>query len=558
MNKTEKDNLISLVIDTQNDVDGAFEKLYKETIKFSYGIACTLLRSEDDIEDALQNSYMYVAKSIAGLKNPESFESWLATIVRHECQKHIAKRKKIGDIFASAFTSKEVESVLPERIPSDLIEKREVNEAVRRIVDKLPDDKRACVVLYYFERNTLPEIAEILGIPEGTVKSRLYSARKILEKEFKKLQKKDDTLYGISVIPLVAAFFAYHLKTVSVPASIAGGASAVIAAGGTAAATASSVSAAAGGAAATGTAGAAGTAVTVKVAAVAVAAAVATGGGIATVNYVENKKQAESTTVPQTSATEEYTTAAAFTEETKLLSTEASTSEEKTEVAHKTTTAEHTTQTVTTAVSATATEKATNTTTSKKETTTKPTTNKETTLTTTQKPVTTEIPTTDAADVYSISGGVLGEYTGDGGNISIPSSVGGNTVAAIGAGAFAGNTDITSVSVPSTVTKIGQEAFSDCTELESVSLSSSLQSIGIGAFYGCTSLTDINIPTGVSTIGDDAFADCVSLKSITIPSSVTSVGDNAFGGCDNLTIRCSEGSAAYDYAVENSVNYELI
>ena len=85
-----------------------------------------------------------------------------------------------------------------------------------------------------------------------------------------------------------------------------------------------------------------------------------------------------------------------------------------------------------------------------------------------------------------------------------------------------------------------------------------MQSIGIGAFYGCTSLTGINIPTGVSTIGDDAFADCASLKSITVPSGVTAIGDNAFGGCDNLTIRCSEGSAAHNYAVENSIDYELI
>lgn len=89
MNNTESKNLTQLVIDTRDGVDGAFEKLYEETIKFSYGIACVLLKNEEDIEDVLQNSYMYVAKSIGDLKNPESFESWLGTIVRHECQKYI-------------------------------------------------------------------------------------------------------------------------------------------------------------------------------------------------------------------------------------------------------------------------------------------------------------------------------------------------------------------------------------------------------------------------------------------------------------------------------------
>lgn len=562
MNNTESKNLTQLVIDVRNGVDGAFEKMYEETIRFSYGIACVLLKNEEDIEDVLQNSYMYVAKSIGDLKNPESFESWLGTIVRHECQKHIAKHKKIGDIFASVVSSKEIELISPESVPYDLMEKKEVVDAVREIVEKLPDDKRACVVLYYFEQKSLSEVAEILGIPEGTVKSRLYSARKTLEKEFRKLQKKDESLYGISVIPLVAAFFAYSVKNITVPASIAQGAvicaEAVGASAIIASPAASSVSAATGGAAATSAAGAAGAAVTTKVVAVAVAATVATGGGVAAINYVENKKEAALTTFPQTSITEEYTTAPAFMNETAFIATETSTLPEKTETTRRTTTGKHTTKAEATAVSVTVTEKATKEITTEKQTATKTSTVKETTRVTTQAPTTSEIPTTDAADVYSVSGGVLGEYTGESGEVSIPSSVGGDTVTAIGTGAFAGNSDITSVFLPSTVTRIGQEAFTDCTELESVYLPSSLQSVGIGAFYGCTSLTEVNIPSGVTTIGDDAFADCSSLTSITIPGSVTSIGDNAFGGCDKLTIRCYENSAAYDYAVDNSINYELI
>lgn len=562
MNNTESKNLTQLVIDVRNGVDGAFEKMYEETVRFSYGIACVLLKNEEDIEDVLQNSYMHVAKNIGDLKNPESFESWLGTIVRHECQKHIAKHKKIGDIFASAVSLKEIELISPESVPYDLMEKKEVVDAVREIVEKLPDDKRACVVLYYFEQESLSEVAEILGIPEGTVKSRLYSARKTLEKEFRKLQKKDESLYGISVIPLVAAFFAYSVKNITVPASIAqgavicaeaAGASAIIASS-----AASSVSAATGGAAATSAASAAGAAVTTKVVAVAVAATVATGGGVAAINYVENKKEAALTTFPQTSITEEYTTAPVFMNETAFIVTEMSTLPEKTETTCRTTTGKHTTKAEVTAASVTVTEKATKEITTEKQTATKTSTVKETTRVTTQAPTTTEISTTDAADVYSVSGGVLGEYTGEGGEVSIPSSVGGDTVTAIGTGAFAGNSDITLVFLPSTVTRIGQEAFSDCAELESVYLPSSLQSVGIGAFYGCTSLTKVNVPSGVATIGDDAFADCSSLTSITVPESVTSIGDNAFGGCDKLTIRCSEGSAAHDYAMDNSINYELI
>ncbi|MDY6016301.1 MAG: sigma-70 family RNA polymerase sigma factor, partial [Oscillospiraceae bacterium] len=512
MDKLETCNLTEIVIDTQNGVDGAFERLYKETIKFSYRVAYAFIKNEDDIEDALQNSYMYVARYIKDLRDPGSFESWLSTIVRNECRKHIAKEKKVSDIFASVISSKEFELLSEESIPVDLMEKSEIIESVRLIVDKLPDEKRACIMLYYFEQNTLPEIAEILGVPEGTVKSRLYNGRKILEKELKKLQKKDEALYGISVIPLIAAFFAYQMKNIVVPASIAEGASICIAAAaGTTAAGAGTAGVTGAGTVATGTAaatgtsavtsvvGTAGAAVATKVAAVAVAAAVATGGGAATVNYVADKREAQLTTVPQTSVTEEYTTAPAFAEKTTLIFPETTTSllttvlttvkavttTEKTassvlQTAESSTVKAVKTTRKATTVPATTTASTTTVVTTREETTTvKATTTKITTTQPTTQKETTTAPTTDASEIYNVSGGILGEYTGEGGSVSVPSTVGGENVTAIGTAAFAGNSAITSVSIPSTVTKIGQEAFLDCTGLKSVSLPSSLQSIGI-------------------------------------------------------------------------------
>ena len=53
MNKLKNDNLSKIITDTQNNVDGAFEQLYKETINFSYSIASLLLKNEEDIEDAV-------------------------------------------------------------------------------------------------------------------------------------------------------------------------------------------------------------------------------------------------------------------------------------------------------------------------------------------------------------------------------------------------------------------------------------------------------------------------------------------------------------------------
>ena len=587
----EINELTSLVEAVQNGEDGAFEKLYHKSFRHAYSTASLLLKNKEDIEDVLQNSYMYVSLYIKDLKKPESFNNWLGVIVKHECQKHIAKQKRISDIFFTVKKNKEFYMEEENLLPSDYFEKEERIDAVQRIIDDLPEDKRACIVMFYYEQNSLAEIAEILGVPEGTVMSRLYYARKKLEKEFKKLQKKDEALYGISVIPFIVSFIDFKAKTLTVPASAeiavitavtsSGGAMASAAATGTSAAgagtAATGTATAAGTSAVSSVAGTAGTAVATKVAAVAVAAAVATGGGAAMAKHIKSDTQEVTTQISSVATTEDHATvadvfyAAVTFEETTLPETRTSesaySSKPSTEkvissnpavsasstskpAATKKTTSARTTVIITTSKPSTTSAL----TTAKPTTTAKPSTtvNRTTEKSTEAKTEPTE-QTSPATNNFKISNGVLNEYTGNESNVQIPS-----TVTAIGTGAFSGNTSITSVTIPSGVTRIGLEAFSDCTNLRSVSLPSSLQSIGVAAFYGCSSLTSVTIPEGTQTISDEAFSNCSSLSSVTIPDSVTSISEDAFYGSDNVTIKCSEGSAAHDYAVANSIKYELI
>lgn len=578
----ENQNLISLVIDTQNDVEGAFEKLYHESFRHAYCTASLLIKNEQDIEDVLQNSYMYVAKYIKDLKNPESFNSWLGVIVKHECQKYISKQKHISDIFAAVKKTKKFDLIVDENLADEYIEKSELRDVIQRIVDDLPDDKRACVVLFYYEQHSLTEISEILGIPEGTVMSRLFYARKKLEKEFKKLQEKDESLFGISVIPLIVSLFVYQAKTTVIPSAVKSGIAAAITAEGAATVTTAAVSAgtatvstaSATAASASTTVSAAGAAVAAKVTAVAVAASVAVSGGVTAVNHIKNNNEPVTTQTSVTSTVEYATVANLIIEETTELISLSETASASSNVltASKTQTVSKMTSehSKTTAAKLSSTAKAT----TAKPTTTKELTTKETTQhatteveqtetttskeTTTKKVITTAEPTTNAADVFSVSGGVLSEYTGNESNVSIPSKVGSSNITAIGTGAFMGNTNITTVSIPSTVTRIGMEAFSDCTNLRSISLPSSLESIGVAAFYGCSSLTSVTIPDGTKTISDEAFSYCENLSSVTIPDSVTSISEDAFYGSENVTIMCSEGSAAYEYAVANSIDFALI
>lgn len=126
-------------------------------------------------------------------------------------------------------------------------------------------------------------------------------------------------------------------------------------------------------------------------------------------------------------------------------------------------------------------------------------------------------------------------YTGAGGDVTIPSVIGGHTVTSINSSAFSYCDGLTSITIPDSVTSIGDSAFHGCTSLTSITLPETLKSIGESTFLWCTSLQSINIPSTVSNIGDWAFAVCTGLTEITIPDSVRSIGVRAFGGCTGLT-----------------------
>jgi hypothetical protein len=126
-------------------------------------------------------------------------------------------------------------------------------------------------------------------------------------------------------------------------------------------------------------------------------------------------------------------------------------------------------------------------------------------------------------------------YSGPGGVVSIPSTLGGYPTVALGENAFYSYASLTSVAIPDSVTSIGDKAFESCTFLSSVSIPNSVITIGAKAFKSCTSLPSVNLGDGVTTIGDEAFYYCVSLGSLDLGSGITTIGNNAFSYCSDLT-----------------------
>jgi hypothetical protein len=185
---------------------------------------------------------------------------------------------------------------------------------------------------------------------------------------------------------------------------------------------------------------------------------------------------------------------------------------------------------------------------------------------------------------YTVSNGqaTLTKYTGAGGNITIPTALGGYPTVHIGNGAFGGASGnlITSVIIPDSVTTIGDSAFVcamtsvtigngvttigyaafSATHLTSVTIPNSVIIIGISAFSPCRSLTSVTIGSGVTTIKQSAFGDDSALAFVNIPDSVTTIEMTAFSACKltSLTIGSGVitiGNGAFAYCPLTSITF---
>lgn len=185
---------------------------------------------------------------------------------------------------------------------------------------------------------------------------------------------------------------------------------------------------------------------------------------------------------------------------------------------------------------------------------------------------------------YSVENGeaTITDYNGNGGDITIPSTLGGYPVTSIGVQTFWECSSLTGIIIPSSVVIIDNYAFLGCNKLKGIEIPNSVTSIGGAVFSGCSSLANITIGSSVEDIGpsafyntayynddnnwengvlyidnylirarvgilgeyqikdgtkiiaDNAFENCKFLTSITVPSGVNSIGGAAFRNCSNL------------------------
>lgn len=181
-------------------VQAVQDRVYRHCLK--------MLQHEQDAMDAAQDVLIAMLSSLPSLREPDAFDRWLLQIARNVCCKRLSRYKRARRLMELEASIMEVHSqeLDDQTIPDHVLDTEENRRIVSQLVDALPESQRMCVMMYYYQDQTVREISDALSVSEGTVKSRLHYARTAIRKGVEQYTEQGFTLYGVSPLPFLRYF----------------------------------------------------------------------------------------------------------------------------------------------------------------------------------------------------------------------------------------------------------------------------------------------------------------------------------------------------------------
>jgi RNA polymerase sigma-70 factor, ECF subfamily len=164
-----------------------FEAAAMPFVDSLYNTAYRMTRNAEDAEDLVQETYLKAYRYYDKFEEGTNFKAWLFKIMKNTFINNYRKRQQapqvtdFADIEESAEAQVNEDLVKPAKNPEEEFLENVLDEDVQQALDLLPPDYRMVVLLADLEGFSYKEIADILEVPVGTVMSRLYRGRKLLE-----------------------------------------------------------------------------------------------------------------------------------------------------------------------------------------------------------------------------------------------------------------------------------------------------------------------------------------------------------------------------------------
>ncbi|NOZ62333.1 MAG: sigma-70 family RNA polymerase sigma factor [Calditrichaeota bacterium] len=169
------------------------QQAYKEILRRYrpplYNLLYRMVRNKMDTEDLVQEAFIKAFSSLASFNHNYAFSTWLYKIAINNCIDYFRKKKLKTLSIDTPIDSKdgEIKRELPDVSfrPDKNILNEEKDRMIQEAIQKLQEKYRTPIILRHQEEKSYEEISEIMGIPLGTVKARIFRAREMLKKELK-------------------------------------------------------------------------------------------------------------------------------------------------------------------------------------------------------------------------------------------------------------------------------------------------------------------------------------------------------------------------------------
>lgn len=158
----------------EEDKEFFIQKINENRLKM-YKTAIAILKDEDDANDAIQEALYSAYKNYYSLREKSYFTTWIIKILINKCCNIINKNKKIAYID---------DTVIQNTASSE--DNYEIENSLEWVLNQIDKELKEIVVLYYYDDFSVADIANVLDIPQGTIKSRLSRAREQIKEIIKK------------------------------------------------------------------------------------------------------------------------------------------------------------------------------------------------------------------------------------------------------------------------------------------------------------------------------------------------------------------------------------
>jgi RNA polymerase sigma-70 factor (ECF subfamily) len=184
----------SLIEQCLSGDQAAWEVIVRQNWRKVFNVAYKFVGKHDEAEDLTQDIFLKIFKALGTFDRRANFQTWIISISRNLCIDHYRSVRKERQTIAREVDTTDLQPASRDRTPYAAAEHQDLREQLKQALETLPLALRTAVVLRDLQELSYQEIADRLGLPEGTVKSRINRGRLELGRQLRRLHDKQPVL----------------------------------------------------------------------------------------------------------------------------------------------------------------------------------------------------------------------------------------------------------------------------------------------------------------------------------------------------------------------------